>query len=45
MDSITTIPVRMSTRKKLNILKAKKDLKNYDELVRLLIKKENGDIK
>lgn len=41
----TTIEIGKDLRRKLKILVAKKDLNNYDELIRSLIKKENGDLK
>ena len=44
MIELTSIQISRDLKRKLKILVAKKDLKNYDELIRLLIKKENGDL-
>ncbi|MCW8965459.1 MAG: hypothetical protein OQK82_02045 [Candidatus Pacearchaeota archaeon] len=35
----TTIPLETETRKKLNILKAVNDFRDYDELLKWMIKK------
>jgi Arc/MetJ-type ribon-helix-helix transcriptional regulator len=43
-DKLTSIQVTDSLRRKLKILVAKHDYKNYDELIRAIIKDLNGDL-
>lgn len=45
MGETATINVSKELRQKLKILVAKKNMRNYDELIRELIKKEDGDLK